>query len=114
MLSSTTPGILAIIPSTQVSAALVAFALLSVFFPYSLAFSCAMIVGGNESAMNLRGRTSVFEVPCCELGANFRELCTREVRRRPRTRTSLYRLSAKFALIEYSEIRLRQDSYSWL
>jgi hypothetical protein len=68
MLSSTATGMLAIVPSTQVSAALVAFALLSVF----LAFSCRMIIGGNESAMNLRGDESLFET-FRERGANLSE-----------------------------------------
>ena len=69
MLSSTATGMLAIVPSTQVSAALVAFALLSVLF---LAFSCRMIIGGNESAMNLRGDEGLFET-FRERGANLSE-----------------------------------------
>jgi hypothetical protein len=32
-----------------------------------------METDGDEAAMNLRGRTSFFEIPCCELGANFAE-----------------------------------------
>jgi hypothetical protein len=40
------------------------------------------------------------------------EFC--ELRRIPRTRTSPYRVSGKFALIEYSELRVRQESYFWL
>jgi DDE superfamily endonuclease len=76
MLSSTTTGMLAIIPSTQVSAALVAFALLSVF----LAFSYRMIIGGNESAMNLRGDESLFAT-FRERGANLSEHLACEVPR---------------------------------
>src|ERR671921_818340 len=78
MLSSTATGMLAIVPSTQVSAALVAFALLSVF----LAFSCRMIIGGNESAMNLTGDESLFET-FRERGANLSEHFACELPRTP-------------------------------
>src|SRR5215213_10937310 len=78
MLSSTATGMLAIILSTQVSAALVAFALLSVF----LAFSCRTIIGGNESAMNL-GEMKVFSATFRERGANLSEHLACELRRTP-------------------------------
>jgi hypothetical protein len=45
-------------------------------------------------------------------GRNRREFSPSELLRRPRRRTSGYLVSAKSALIEYSEIRLRHESYS--
>jgi hypothetical protein len=33
----------------------------------------AIVAAGDESAMNLRSRTSFFELSCCVLGANFYE-----------------------------------------
>src|SRR5215211_8521809 len=91
MLSSTATGMLAIILSTQVSAALVAFALLSVF----LAFSCRTIIGGNESAMNL-GEMKVFSATFREQGANLSEHLACELRRTPSMRTSQNPQKAKF------------------
>jgi hypothetical protein len=90
---------LAIILSTQVSAALVAFALLSVF----LAFSCRTIIGGNESAMNL-GEMKVFSATFRERGANLSEHLACELRRTPSMRTSQNPQKAKFAEFLFPDV----------